>query len=110
KRKRRSEHSAPSRKRKRRSEHSARVCSDRRLRFRLGQTRRLRSGLVGVLMWSRLASGVRWGLANILVALVRVYQVTVGMLMPKVCRFYPSCSEYFVLAVRKHGPLKGSAM
>ena len=36
-----------------------------------------------------------WILSQILVVLVRTYQVTIGMLLPKVCRFYPSCSEYF---------------
>jgi len=47
--------------------------------------------------------------AWILILLVRLYQVTIGVLMPKVCRFHPSCSEYFILAVKKHGPIKGSA-
>jgi putative membrane protein insertion efficiency factor len=39
---------------------------------------------------------------------VRFYQVVISPLMPQVCRFYPSCSEYFVLAVHKHGPLRGA--
>ena len=40
---------------------------------------------------------------------VRFYQVCIGPLLPKVCRFYPSCSEYFILAVRKYGPVVGAA-
>lgn len=24
------------------------------------------------------------------------------------CRFYPTCSEYFIQAIEKHGPLRGS--
>jgi putative membrane protein insertion efficiency factor len=28
--------------------------------------------------------------------------------LPSVCRFTPSCSEYFILAVRKYGPLRGA--
>ena len=55
----------------------------------------------------RILSFLPWCLVVILVALVRVYQVTIGMILPKVCRFYPSCSEYFILAVKKHGPIKG---
>ena len=39
---------------------------------------------------------------------VRFYQVVIGPLLPKVCRFEPSCSEYFIQAVRKYGPLSGS--
>ena len=39
---------------------------------------------------------------------VRLYQVCIGPLLPKVCRFYPSCSNYFVLAVQKHGPIRGA--
>jgi uncharacterized protein len=38
---------------------------------------------------------------------VRLYQAVIGPLMPNVCRYYPSCSHYFVLAVHKHGPVRG---
>lgn len=41
---------------------------------------------------------------------VRFYQIVLGPMLPKVCRFHPSCSEYFVLAVHKHGPCKGCAL
>jgi putative membrane protein insertion efficiency factor len=39
---------------------------------------------------------------------VRFYQLVIGPMLPKVCRFYPSCSEYFIQAVDKHGPVRGS--
>jgi len=39
---------------------------------------------------------------------VRVYQLAVGPLLPKVCRFEPSCSAYFIQAVEKHGAFRGS--
>jgi len=39
---------------------------------------------------------------------VRMYQTVIGPLMPQACRFYPSCSEYFILAVHKHGPIRGA--
>jgi len=39
---------------------------------------------------------------------VRVYQVTLGPMLPKVCRFEPSCSAYFIEAVEKHGAVRGS--
>ena len=46
-----------------------------------------------------------------LVGLVRAYQVGVspliGVVFGATCRFTPSCSEYMVLALRKHGPIRG---
>jgi putative membrane protein insertion efficiency factor len=43
-----------------------------------------------------------------LVALVRLYQRTLSPLLGERCRFYPSCSEYFIGAVRKYGVISGS--
>jgi putative membrane protein insertion efficiency factor len=47
-------------------------------------------------------------LAGLLVILVRGYQYLIRPLLPAACRFHPSCSEYFILAVRKHGPVRGA--
>jgi putative membrane protein insertion efficiency factor len=46
--------------------------------------------------------------SNFLIAWVRLYQVGFRPLLPSVCRFQPSCSEYFILAVQKYGPVRGS--
>jgi uncharacterized protein len=46
--------------------------------------------------------------AFVLILPVRFYQIVIGPLFPKVCKFEPSCSEYFIQAVRKHGPLAGA--
>lgn len=43
----------------------------------------------------------------VLIGLVRIYQFTLSPLLGPCCRFYPSCSQYFILAVRKYGPLTG---
>jgi putative membrane protein insertion efficiency factor len=51
---------------------------------------------------------VRWLLTFLVLVPVHFYQLIVGPLLPKVCRFYPSCSEYFIQAVHKHGPVRGS--
>ncbi len=52
---------------------------------------------------------VLWGLpAAILVAVVRVYQWTLSPLVGRECRFHPTCSNYFILAVRKHGAIRGT--
>jgi putative membrane protein insertion efficiency factor len=46
-------------------------------------------------------------IANVLIAAVRCYQLILRPILPSVCRFQPSCSEYFILAVQKYGPLRG---
>lgn len=47
-------------------------------------------------------------LSAVLIGLVRVYQYVLRPILPPVCRFTPSCSEYFILSVRKHGPICGA--
>ena len=34
---------------------------------------------------------------------IRVYQVVISPLLPKRCRFYPTCSSYAIQAIEKHG-------
>jgi putative membrane protein insertion efficiency factor len=47
-------------------------------------------------------------LVTFLIVWVRFYQIVVRPVLPAVCRFTPSCSEYFILAVRKYGPIRGA--
>ena len=44
---------------------------------------------------------------RVLITAVRCYQVAVRPLLVGGCRFVPTCSEYFIEAVRIHGPLGG---
>jgi putative membrane protein insertion efficiency factor len=44
----------------------------------------------------------------VLVLLVRGYQVALSPLLPPSCRYFPSCSEYAIEALEKHGALRGS--
>lgn len=39
--------------------------------------------------------------------LVRAYQIFISPLLPKCCRFEPTCSNYALEAFKKHGPFKG---
>jgi putative membrane protein insertion efficiency factor len=39
---------------------------------------------------------------------VRCYQVCLAPLVGGACRFTPRCSTYFIQAVRKHGPWRGT--
>jgi len=55
-----------------------------------------------------LAEHLRRFACFVLIMPVRFYQVAIGPLVPKVCKFEPSCSEYFIEAIRKYGPLDGA--
>ncbi len=59
-------------------------------------------------MIGRLAAAVRSFFAIVLIGFVRAYQALLRPILPAVCRFEPSCSEYFILAVQKYGPLRGA--
>jgi putative membrane protein insertion efficiency factor len=48
--------------------------------------------------------------ARLLLVALRVYQSFFSVLMPSACKFYPSCSNYAVEAVRIHGARRGSWM
>ena len=43
-----------------------------------------------------------------IVGLVLVYRATLGRFLGGHCRFHPTCSEYMIQSVRKHGPMAGS--
>ena len=58
--------------------------------------------------WKRWLSASKRVLAWPLIALVRIYQLCISPLLPPVCRYTPSCSQYAIEALRKYGPLKGS--
>ena len=44
---------------------------------------------------------------QVLVMMVRAYQVALSPMMGGACRFEPSCSNYMIEALEKHGALKG---
>jgi putative membrane protein insertion efficiency factor len=46
--------------------------------------------------------------AAALILAVRLYQLVLSPWVGRVCRFQPSCSDYMIGAVRKHGALKGT--
>ena len=54
-------------------------------------------GLVQARRWLRL----------LVVMPIRVYQWTISPMLPRSCRFAPSCSEYAAEAILAHGPLTG---
>ena len=46
-------------------------------------------------------------LAKMLILPIRFYQKFISPLTPPSCRFTPTCSQYAIEALRKHGPFKG---
>jgi uncharacterized protein len=45
---------------------------------------------------------------RVVIALLRGYKLVISPLLPSACRYYPTCSEYMVEAIRKYGVLKGT--
>ena len=52
--------------------------------------------------------GIGVGLARMLVALIRLYQLTLSPFIGQSCRFEPSCSRYTASCIECHGALRGS--
>ena len=52
---------------------------------------------------------VAWLPAQALILAVRAYQLLISPWFGPVCRYHPSCSNYMIAAVRKHGFLAGLA-
>ncbi|MBQ9757095.1 MAG: membrane protein insertion efficiency factor YidD [Clostridia bacterium] len=46
-------------------------------------------------------------LSFILIKAVVFYRRFISPLTPPSCRFYPTCSEYAILAIQKYGPYRG---
>ncbi|MDD6154208.1 MAG: membrane protein insertion efficiency factor YidD [Eubacteriales bacterium] len=48
--------------------------------------------------------------SKVMILMIRFYQIFISPLMPKTCRFYPTCSTYFIQALNKYGPIKGTIL
>lgn len=47
---------------------------------------------------------------HLVAILLRLYQRVVSPLLPPSCRFYPSCSQYALVAVQRHGVVRGAGL
>ncbi|WP_338983267.1 membrane protein insertion efficiency factor YidD [Fusobacterium nucleatum] len=45
---------------------------------------------------------------KILILLIRFYQKFISPMFPAKCRFYPTCSQYTLEAIKEHGAIKGT--
>lgn len=46
-------------------------------------------------------------MGRLLVALVRLYQWVISPVIGPHCRFHPTCSQYTIEAINRHGPTRG---
>ena len=51
---------------------------------------------------------IRRLLTGLLLLPIYVYRSCISPLTPPSCRYTPTCSEYAIQALRRHGPLRGS--
>jgi uncharacterized protein len=50
---------------------------------------------------------LRQALVFLLVLPVKFYQYAISPMLGSSCRYYPTCSQYTIEALKKHGPIKG---
>ena len=55
-----------------------------------------------------LLRGLESLLSAFLIGGVRLYQIFLSPIFGRQCRFEPTCSHYFIGAVRKYGPIIGT--
>jgi hypothetical protein len=55
-------------------------------------------------VWAALLALPMW----LMIAAVRLYQLLLSPLLGRHCRFTPTCSEYFIQAVKKYGAVRGA--
>ncbi len=49
-------------------------------------------------------------MSKLLVVLIRVYQYLISPMLGQRCKYYPSCSNYAIVALREHGVIRGLGM
>jgi len=46
----------------------------------------------------------------VIIFLIKSYKLLISPVLPPVCGYHPTCSEYAVEAVKEHGALKGACL
>jgi uncharacterized protein len=47
---------------------------------------------------------------QLLIGILRIYKRWISPMLPSACRFHPTCSEYMIEAIERHGALRGLAL
>ena len=45
---------------------------------------------------------------GLVIAFLKLWRTFISPLYPPSCRYYPTCSEYAILSVQKHGAFRGT--
>jgi putative membrane protein insertion efficiency factor len=49
-------------------------------------------------------------ISTLLILLIKIYKGAISPYLPRACRYTPTCSEYGIEAIKKHGPFKGTLL
>ena len=55
----------------------------------------------------QIVNSIKTGIGYIFIFIIRIYQYTLSPLLGVACRYEPSCSQYGIEALKKHGVFKG---
>ncbi|MBE6321561.1 MAG: membrane protein insertion efficiency factor YidD [Paludibacteraceae bacterium] len=58
-------------------------------------------------MSNRILAAIRRFFVFLLILPIKFYRHFISPLLPPSCRYTPTCSQYALEAIQKHGPLKG---
>ncbi len=58
----------------------------------------------------KILSLISYYTANALIYIIRFYQRFISPIKPPSCRFYPTCSNYAIEAIKRFGPFQGGLM
>ena len=43
-----------------------------------------------------------------LIGLIKIYKIAISPFIGNNCRYFPSCSDYFIECIKTYGPIKGT--
>jgi len=55
-------------------------------------------------IWTGFKNAIEW----LMILLIRFYQQAISPYLRPSCRYTPTCSQFYIEAVKKHGPFRGS--
>jgi len=66
----------------------------------------MKNKLEYLILGNPVSLAIRWIFRSFFILLVKIYQYLISPLLPRTCRYTPSCSGYAIEAFKTHGVLK----